>query len=313
MNNKKITLDDLRKKIEEYKNYVVNIDSINENIRKMLTLRDEIEDCLSYLEKKGTPLAAEKVRLESFDIIIRNRMKMAYRKLAASFDLLSYRGKRAIPRSRWWWYLDELLKEKRSQMGKKWLIRAGVTAVGLLAAYVILTRVVPQPEPWLVHQMEADKLYEEGKLDEAIGIYEKAWILEPGNSTIPLMLGIIHEDKGLLRAANGYFERAKLLSSQEKDFYDLRGMIYFQKGKLDKAIVDVDKALEIGPDSAFSHFLLGNIYEAQNKIPEAMAEYEIVSRLDEKPELTVQARFKMGMMMLGPPSGPGQQKQQSFD
>lgn len=297
MGDKKITLDDLRKKIEEYKDYVVNIDSLNQNIHKIFTLRDEIEESFSYLEKRGTHLAPEKVRLEGFDTIIRDRMKMVYRNLAASLDLLSYRAEREIPRSHWWWYLDELLKERRSRMRKRWLMRGGVAAVALLAVYVTMTRVVPQPKQWMLYEMEAKRLYEEDRLDEALEMYKKAQALEPRNSTILLMLGIIYEDKELLGEANDYFERAKSLSSQETDFYNSRGMMYFQKGKLDKAVLDTHKALEINPSSALSHFLLGSIYEAQNRIPEAIAEYEIVSRLDESPELTVQARFKMGMMM----------------
>jgi len=292
-----MSLDDLRKMIEEYKDYVVNIDYLNQDILKMLTLRDEIEDLLLNLEKRGTDLTADKIRLETFDTIVRKKMKIIYRKLTASLNPVSYREEKKIPRFHWWWYLDELLKEKRAQMGKRWLIRGGIAAIALLAAYIVMTKVIPQPKQSVIYQEEADKLYQEGKLEEAIEIYKKAQALDPDNSNIPLMLGMIYEDKGRLNKANDYFERARLLSSHKIDFYNSRGMTYFQKGKLDKAILDVKKALEIDPNSAFSHFLLGNIYEAENKIAEAIAEYQIVSDLDQDPNLTVMARFKMGMIM----------------
>jgi len=292
-----MTLDDLRKMIEEYKDYIVNIDYLKQDVLKMFNLRDKIEDLVIDLEKKGTDLTAEKVRLETFDTILRKKMKMVYRKLTVSLNPRAYREERKIPRSHWWWYLDKLLKEKRAQMGKKWLIRGGITAIALLAAYIIMTKVVPQPKQSVIYQGEADKLYQEGKLEEAIEIYKKAQALDPDNSTIPLMLGMIYEDKGLQNKANDYFERARLLSSQKIDFYNSRGMLYFQKGKLEKAILDAKKALEIDPNNAFSHFLLGNIYEAENKIAEAIAEYRIVSELDQDPQLTVMARFKMGMIM----------------
>jgi len=292
-----MTLDNLRKMIEEYKDYVVNIDYPDREIIKMLTLRDEIEDLLLNLEKKGTDLEADKVRLETFDTIIRKKMKMVYRKLTASLNPLPYREERKIPRSHWWWYLDELLREKRVRARKIWLTRGGIAAVALLAAYIILTKVVPQPKQSVIYQEEANRLYEEGKLDEAINVYKKAQDIEPDDSTIPLMLGIIYEDKGLLDRANDYFERARLLSSQKIDFYNSRGMVYFQTGKLEKATLDVKKALEIHPNSAFSHFLLGSIYEMENRIAEAIVEYQIVSDLDQDPQLTVMARFKMGMIM----------------
>ena len=292
-----MSLDDLRKMIEEYKDYVLNINYPEQEILKMLTLRDEIEDLLLNLEKRGTDLEADKVRLETFDTIIRKKMKMVYRKLTASLNPLPYREERKIPRSHWWWYLDELLKEKRVRARKRWLIRGGIAAVALLAVYIILTKIVPQPKQSVIYQEEANRLYEEGKLDEAINVYKKAQDLEPDNSTISLMLGIIYEDKGSLDRANDYFERARLLSSQKIDFYNSRGMVYFQMGKLDKATLDVKKALEMDADNAFSHFLLGNIYEMENKIAEAIAEYQIVSDLDQGPQLTVMARFKMGIIM----------------
>lgn len=292
-----MTLDNLRKMIEEYKDYVVNIHFLNQDILKMLILRDEIEDLLLNLEKRGTDLEADKIRLETFDTIIRKTMKMVYRKLSASLNPLPYREERKIPRSHWWWYLDELLKEKRARARKRWLVRGGTAAVALLAVYIILTKVVPQPRQSVIYQGEADRLYEQGKLDEAINVYKKAQDLEPDNSTIPLMLGMIYQDQELLDKANDYFERARLLSSRKIDFYNSRGMAYFRKGNWEKAIVDVKKALEIDSNSAFSHFLLGNIYEAQNKITEAIIEYQIVSNLGQDPQLTVMARFKMGMIM----------------
>ncbi|HDZ50102.1 MAG TPA: tetratricopeptide repeat protein [Candidatus Aerophobetes bacterium] len=292
-----MTLDNLRRMIEEYKDYVVYIDYPHREIIKILTLRDEIEDLLLNLEKRGTDLEADKVRLETFDTIIRKKMKMVYRKLTASLNPLPYREERKIPRSHWWWYLDELLKEKRVRARKRWLIRGGIAAVALLAAYIILTKIVPQPKQSVIYQGEARELYQEGELDEAIEIYKKAQGLEPDDSSIPLMLGMIYEDKGLLDRANDYFERARLLSSQKIDFYNSRGMIYFQMGKLDKAVLDAKKALELDSNSAFSHFLLGNIYEMENKIAEAILEYQIVSDLDQNPQLTVMARFKMGMIM----------------
>ncbi len=292
-----MSLDDLRKMIEEYKDYVLNINYPEQEILKMLTLRDEIEDLLLSLEKRGTDLEADKVRLETFDTIIRKKMKMVYRKLTASLNPLPYREERKIPRSHWWWYLDELLKEKSSRVRRRLLIRGGIAAVALLAVYIVMTRVVPQPKQSVIYQEEANRLYEEGKLDEAINVYKKAQDLEPDNSTISLMLGIIYEDKGSLDRANDYFERARLLSSQKIDFYNSRGMVYFQMGKLDKATLDVKKALEMDADNAFSHFLLGNIYEMENKIAEAIAEYQIVSDLDQGPQLTVMARFKMGIIM----------------
>ncbi len=292
-----MTLDNLRKMIEQYKNYVVNIGYPVREIIKMFTLRDQIERLLLNLRKRGTDLETDRVRLESFDNIIRKKMKMLYRKLTASISLLPFREERKVPRSHWWWYLDELIKEEKDRTRKRWLIRGAIAAIALLTGYMILTKVVPQPKQSVIYQEKANRLLAEGKVDEAINIYTKVQDLDPDNGTVLLMLGVIYEDKGLLDRANDYFEHAERLSSQEIDFYNSRGMVYFQMGKLDKAVLDTKKALEIDPNSALSHFLLGNVYEMENKITEAILEYQIVSDLDQSPQLTVMARVKMGMIM----------------
>ena len=297
MNDKKIGLNDLREMIEEYKDYVINIDRLHQDIVKMLTLRDEMEELLIKLEKKGTDLAAEKSRLESFDVIIKDKAKMVYRNLATFLNPLPYREERKIPPSHWWWYLDELVKERKTRLRKRWLTRGGIAALVILAAYIVMVKVIPKPKPSVIYQGEAERLYEEGKLDEAIEVYRKALSLDPEDSSTLLMLGMIYEDKGMLQMRNHYFEEAGLLFSKRIDFYNSRGMIYLQQGKLDKAGLDTEKALEIDPNNALSHFLQGNIYEAEDKIAEAISEYQIVSDLDHDPTLTAMARFKMGMMM----------------
>ncbi len=297
MNDKKIGLNDLREMIEKYKNYVINIDRLHQDIVKMLTLRDGMEELLIKLEKKGTNLAAEKSRLESFDVIIKDKAKMVYRNLATFLNPLPYREERKIPLSHWWWYLDELVKERKTRLRKKWLIRGGIAALVILAAYIVMVKVIPGPKQSVIYQGEAERLYKEGKLDEAIEIYKKAFSLDPEDSSILLMLGMIYEDKGMLQMKNHYFEEAGLLFPKRIDFYNSRGMIYLQQGKLDKAALDAEKALEIDTNNAFSHFLQGNIYEAEDKIAEAISEYQIVSDLDQSPQLTAMARFKMGMMM----------------
>ena len=305
MTHKRTTLGELREMIEKYKDYLLDAEHLEGKVLEMLTLRDEIEELLHRLEKKGTELSAERTRLESLDHIGRKKAKIILRHLRACVDLTPYREERNIPTSHWWWYLDDLIKEKKFGVARKWLVRGGIAAIALVCAYVVLTRIIPKPEPAVLLQEEASRLYEEGKIDEAIAVYKKALRMSPKDSSIYLTLGVLYEDKGLSDEANYYFDRAKKLFPKEIAFYNQRGMIYFQKGKLDKATSDAKETLKIDPDSATAHFLLGSIYEVQGKIGEAISEYQIVSNLDTDPKLTVMARVKMGMLIqraVTPPS-----------
>ena len=62
----------------------------------MLTLRDQIEELFLDLEKKGTDLVADKVRLDTFDLMLKKKMKKVLKKLNASINPLPYRKERGI-------------------------------------------------------------------------------------------------------------------------------------------------------------------------------------------------------------------------
>ncbi|MFQ6067152.1 MAG: tetratricopeptide repeat protein [bacterium] len=303
MVSKKITLTDLREMVEEYKKYLLNIDEFSKDTLKILILRDEIEILSSRLGKRGTDLSVEKSRLDSLDQIIKDKAKPIFRSLTNSVALLPYREERKIPRSHWWWYLDELIRKRRSLRIKKWAMRGGITAGILVATYVVMVKVFPKPQPATIYQEEGSKFYQEGRIDEAIQAYKKALELNPEDGSTYLMLGVLYEDKKAIEKAAHYFEVAESLYPQKIDFYNARGMVYFQGGKLDRAAAEVKEALKIDPKNPFSNFLLGNVYEAEGRFTEAVTQYQIVSNMKDAPaQLVVMARFKMGMMMQRAPS-----------
>ena len=299
MSDKKVTLTDLREMIEHYKKYLLNIDEFSKDTLKILILRDGIEMLSRRLDSKGTDLSVEKSRLDSLDQIIKDKAKPIFRSLTDSVSPPPYREARKIPRSHWWWYLDELIKERRSLRIRRWAMRGGIAAGILAATYILMVKVFPKPQPATIYQEEGSKLYQEGRIDEAIQAYKKALKLSPEEGSTYLMLGVLYEDKKAVEKAAHYFKKGEILYPHKIDFYNARGMVYFQGGKLDKAATDVKEALKIEPKNPLSHFLLGNIYEAEDRFSEAVTQYQIVSNMKDAPaQLVVMARFKMGMMMM---------------
>jgi len=302
MSNKKMTLADLREMVEQYKKYLLNIDEFSKDILKILILRDEIEILSSRLEKRGTDLSVEKSRLDSLDQIIKDKAKPIFRSLTDSISPLPYREERKIPRSHWWWYLDELIRKRRSLRIRRWAVRGGIAAGILVATYVVMVKVLPKPHPATIYQEEGSQLYREGRIDEAIQAYKESLKLNPEDGSTYLMLGVLYEDKKAIEKAAHYFKKGESLYSHRIDFYNARGMVYFQGGKLDKAAIDVKEALKVDPKNPLSHFLLGNIYEAEDRFAEAVTQYQIVSNMKDAPaQLVVMARFKMGMMGMRAP------------
>ncbi len=300
--DKKMTLTDLREMVEQYKKYLLNIDEFSKDILKILILRDEIEMLSGRLKRRGTDLSVEKSRLDSLDQIIKDKPKPIFRSLTSSIAPLPYREERKIPRSHWWWYLDELIRKRRSLRIRRLAVRGGIAVGILVAAYIVMVKVFPKPQPATIYQEEGSKLYGEGRIGDAIQAYEKALKLNPEDGYTYLMLGILYEDKKTVEKAAHYFKKGESLYPHKIDFYNARGMVYFQGGKLDKAATDVKEALKIDPKSPLSHFLLGNIYEEEGSFAEAVTEYQIVSNMKDAPaQLVVMARFKMGMMGMRAP------------
>lgn len=293
-----MTLTDLREMVEQYKKYLLNIDEFSKDILKILILRDEIEILSSRLEKRGTDLSVEKSRLDSLDQIIKDKAKPIFRSLTDSISPLPYREERKIPRSHWWWYLDELIRKRKSLRIRRWAVRGGIAAGILAVTYVVMVKVLPKPHPATIYQEEGSKLYREGRIDEAIQAYKESLKLNPEDGSTYLMLGVLYEDKKAIEKAAHYFKKGESLYSRKIDFYNARGMVYFQGGKLDKAAIDVKEALKVDPKNPLSRFLLGSIYEAEDRFAEAVTQYQIVSNMKDAPaQLVVMARFKMGMMM----------------
>lgn len=300
MANEKKTLGDLDKMIDNYRDYLVDKDLLprtGKDTFKMITLREEMEKLYDDLEKRDTDLAMEKVRIEKYDRRMVKNADFFLRNLTTFINLKSYREGRAIPSSHWWWYLDEVIKRRRKEAFKKLTQTIGIVITVIVFGYVVVTKIIPKPEPYVQHQLNGDRFYEQGKLNEAIKEYKKSLELNPKNSSSYIMLGIIYEDKKENNKAQDYFTQGKKLFTKETDFYNQRGMTYYQKGKLDKAESDAKKVLKINKDNAAAHFLLGNIYERKGKTREAISEYQIVSNLDADPQLTVLARYKMAMLM----------------
>ncbi len=295
---KKETLGYLREQIEEYRKQLMELENLGEKLIDVLILRDKIKELSLKLEKKGIDLSAEKSRLDSLDHIIKDKPRFVWKNLKEFIDPITYREKNKIPSENWWWYLDRIIKEEKQRKKRKWILRMSTIAAVIASIYFIFTYVVPKPEPYVVCLEEANRLFEEGKLNEALETYKKAIRLDPDQGEPYLMIGIIYKFLTEDEKAEEYFTRAKKRYSSQADFYLQRGMTWLRLGEYVKAEEDAKKALDIDPKNVEAHFLLGNAYEAQGQIAKAIAEFSIVSETSEDPKLTVIARYKIGMLTI---------------
>jgi len=174
MANKKKTLGDLDQMIDSYRDHLVDKDLLprtGKDTFRMITLREEMEELCNDLEKRDTDLAMEKVRIEKYDRRMVKNADFFLRNLRTFINLKSYREGRAIPSSHWWWYLDEVIERRRKQAIKKLVRTIGIAVTVFICGYIVVTKIIPEPAPYVQHQLKGDRLYEEGKLNEAIVYY----------------------------------------------------------------------------------------------------------------------------------------------
>ena len=88
----------------------------------------------------------------------------------------------------------------------------------------------------------------QGKYDEAIDYYKKALSIEPEFKPALIGLGSAYERKGNIEEAKKIYSKVLKIYPETASVYVSLGNVLFKEGKLDEAIVNYRKALELEPD-----------------------------------------------------------------
>ena len=101
---------------------------------------------------------------------------------------------------------------------------------------------------------EAEQLYKEGKLAQAIEAYESAIKSSPQDPLLYIALARVQVFAGFPKEAQANAENALLLSPNNSMAHAVRAWaLDFQDGKNSEAIEAIDKALELDPNNAIAH------------------------------------------------------------
>jgi tetratricopeptide (TPR) repeat protein len=160
------------------------------------------------------------------------------------------------------------MTRKRSRRSSPWRI---MLLVGLIGAALYVNQVVvpatpplflPTPTPTRNPESfinEANTLFEEGKLTQAIASYEQALLTDPDNSSIYVSMARAQIYMNDHEAALENAERALLLNNQNPVAYAIKGWALDYLGSYTEAEGAVKQALEIDPNNAFAHAVYAEI------------------------------------------------------
>ncbi len=119
-----------------------------------------------------------------------------------------------------------------------------------------------------------NRLFTEGKRDEAIDSYSKAIAIKPDWAEAYANIGSARSQQGNLDAAITYYQKAVELKPELEVLHSNLANSFLQQGKYESAITSYQSALKIKPDWADVHANLGNAFSMLGKLEEAQASYQ---------------------------------------
>ena len=116
---------------------------------------------------------------------------------------------------------------------------------GTLWTYVL----EKDPRSWLAYKNLGMLSSSVGKIDEAIGYFQKSLEINPTNPASLNALGLLFEQKGKVEDATSQFNKAIESNPNYNAAHENLGNIYATNGELEKAISEYEKALETDPNN----------------------------------------------------------------
>ncbi|BCS92331.1 MAG: beta-barrel assembly-enhancing protease [Metallosphaera javensis (ex Sakai et al. 2022)] len=124
------------------------------------------------------------------------------------------------------------------------------------------------------HFKKAEKLYEEGRYEEAIKEYDQAISLDPRNPDYHYNKGIALRILGRYEEALREFEQAISLDPKDPFYHYNKGLALAELGRYEEAIKEYDQAISLDPNNPFYHNNKGNALRNLGRYEEAIKEYD---------------------------------------
>lgn len=141
--------------------------------------------------------------------------------------------------------------------------------------YLLLSHVLLHyPDSHVAHNNIANAWRLEGRLDDAIGEFQKALAIKP-HPKIYANLGGVYRKQGRIDEALATYAQALALDPGSKDATMGRGLVFFVQKDYAAAEADFLQAIAIDQRYLQAHTNLGATYVAQGRLDEAIREYRI--------------------------------------
>jgi tetratricopeptide (TPR) repeat protein len=302
------TADDLRSDIRHAELFVANIrpGTPAEELLSFFQHLDALSTGYAQLEQKGVDLRPERSRLETVQRILADKDRIVVRALASRGGLGLHRAKFDPPEDHSWWYLDQLVAQRRARKLKR-LARGSLIGAVVLAILVVLYVRFLRPDEATRQRYEyifsGESSIQRGDYVAALGAYERALAIAPDNPEINMMVGVMREALGQPDEAESPYQRAEELYGSRATFLAMRAQQYTTLGWYEQAEADALEAIELDDQFPIAYCSLGSAFDGQEKLPQAIAAFQTcadLAREQDQNELYVIATTRLAYLMQRP-------------
>jgi protein O-mannosyl-transferase len=174
-------------------------------------------------------------------------------------------------------------------------MRAWDESTGYQSLEILCRRTLTiNPAAWSAMDNLGTVLQRQGKLSEAISLYEAAARIKPNDSKSQLNLGLALQTSGRLEEALAHYQAAWRLNPRDPQVLNNLGMALQSEGKNDEASVVYQNALRLNAFNPEAHNNLGLLLQTEGRIDEAIAQYTEALRL--KPDFA-EAHYNLGLAL----------------
>jgi tetratricopeptide (TPR) repeat protein len=125
-----------------------------------------------------------------------------------------------------------------------------------------------------------EALMQQGKFDDAVAQFAKVLELNPENSAARLQLGVLRGRQGKYEEAVAAFLEVLRRDPSNLAAHNNLGNVLTLQGKQEEAVKHFEKAVQISPDHASTHNNLALAYKKLGRTGDAIAEYREAIRLN---------------------------------
>jgi tetratricopeptide (TPR) repeat protein len=269
----------------------------------ILPLFDAVSATMASFQAEGQSMRAEWARLETASAALRRKATVFLREIGGTRALQGARRTHQPLPANWWWFLDQVVADKRRAQLRQLLMTAAGTVGVLLLLFALYQRFLapdPATRARLEHEQAAENLVLEGDLATALSEVDQALAIAPGDPSLLIFKGGLQQALGQKAAAEETFSQAEAAFGDRETFLLARGQMYLRLDQAQAALSDAEAAIQLNPESASGYLLLGRANEWLENYQQAIAAYEQAATLADaqgNSQIAAMARVNMGVLM----------------